>query len=447
MTTSITGFTSILSQYALAPLDGGAPAPERMVDALVNWVGCAIGGCRTETVNAAIAAIGSYGQGGQFPVLGRSEHFHLPDAVLLDCLGSASLGFDDAHLETILHPTGPVAAALLGLSRTMAISGKAFIAALGVGMEVQCRAALAFTDPSAGAKRGWYSTGLAGGIGAAAALGRLLDLDEARMQAALGLAATRACGNRATHGSMACAYVPALAAESGFVAAKLAQAGFTCDGSALDGPRGLIALVARQPAIERATRDLGTVSEAMRNTYKPYPCGIVIHPVIDACLALHREHGVTPDKIRTAEFQISTAAHALCLRQNPASTEEAQVSLFHWAAATLMTGQAGTRQADIQAICDPAIRELQRRVAFVETPGIAEDACKARFDLDDGRRIEIAVEHALGSLARPMSPAQIDDKFIGLCDGILPDREAADMLRSCRNVLAMADVGAGISTV
>lgn len=440
---STSRLTSALCDYARETETGALllSTGERMTDALVNWVGCALAGSNSDTVNAAVAAIGIYSEGGRYAALGRSERFGLPDAIMLDCLSSASFGFDDAHLETILHPTGPVAAALLGLSQVRPINGEAFLAALAVGMEVQCRVALAITAPSTGGQRGWYPTGLVGGIGAAAAVGRVLGLDRMQMLAALGLAAARAGGNRGTLGSMACAYVPAAAAESGFAAAMLAATGFTCDAATLDGPNGLLALVTREPALDRALSGLGTEAEVLNNTYKPYPCGILIHPIIDACLEFTQRHGPLPAELEGIEFNVSTAAFSLCALRHPSDPQQAQVSLYHWAAVALIHGAAGVQQGLQEEIDDTRTVRLRQRIVATETPGIPVDACFARFQLKDGSRIDIEVAHALGSLQKPMSSSNIDAKFLALCYGVVAPDLAEAMLTSCRRLRAMTDVG------
>ena len=112
--------------------------------------------------------------------------------------------------------------ALLALAEQQAIPGEEFLTALMIGMEIECRLSSVIVAPGTGSSGGWYITGVTGSIGAAAAVGRVLGLDRAKMVSALGLAAAQSCGTRGTHASMACAYVPAIAAQAGFVAAMMA---------------------------------------------------------------------------------------------------------------------------------------------------------------------------------------------------------------------------------
>ncbi len=438
----MTVLSDTLSSFATSTKLEAVPQTDvaQTVDAFVNWVGCAIVGANTKTVDAAVRAYKSISADGSQAILGRPERFGLVDAISLDCLSSAVYGFDDTHLETILHPTGPVAAALLGTARQSRMSGKQYIEALFVGMEIECRVALAFTSKEAGSKFGWYSTGIAGGVGAAAAVGKTLGFNNAQMLNALGLGAARASGNRGTHGSMAGTYVPSLAAESGFMAAKLTEAGFTCGARALDGNNGMLDLITTTPALERALRGLGSVSEATRTAFKPYPAGIVVHPIIDACLSLVRDKGVTFENVEKIDLKVSDATYILGGKKHPKDEFEAIVSTPHWVAAILLNGGAGIAQLEPAIINDPKIRAFQDRVFLTASKDVGNDQCGVTVELKDGRRIELWVEHAIGSLDRPMTSSEIDSKFLLNAKESLGEERATRLLGVCRNVLNLDDV-------
>lgn len=163
---------------------------------------------------------------------------------MANCYASAVQAFDDIHFATTTHPAGPVASAIVGVSALTDVSTSDAAEALAIGMEVECRLALALFSSGTGCAGGWYTTGMAGGVGAAAACGRLLGLDVKQMGSALGWAATMASGVRGTHGSTAGTFVPALAARAGLEAALLARDGLTCSLDALDGTYGLVSQVA-----------------------------------------------------------------------------------------------------------------------------------------------------------------------------------------------------------
>ena len=431
-----------LSEYAASARLQDLPSADaaRMVDAFVNWVGCALSGSPNPTVDAAERAYLSINPAGQHVPLGRRQALALVDAISIDCLSSAALGFDDIHLETTLHPTGPVAAALLGLARTQVVTGAQYLEALHIGMEVQCRIALAFASAGTGSHRGWYATGIAGGMGAAVAVGRLLGFSATQMRNAIGLAAARASGPRGTHSSMAAAYVPALAAESGFIAAALTRAGMTCTARALDGLYGLLELIAPQPAVGRALQQLGSVSEAARDSFKPYPAGFIVQPVIDACLSLFHEHGLRADHIDRLDLFVPPVVVQLASSQHPADEYVATTSIHFWAAAVMLSGRAGCAQAGMDMIKDPRNAALRERVFLSAAAELANDQCRASARTKDGRQIDVAVEHARGSLARPMSSADIDAKFMANLPPACSPQRGQRLLQCCRDVLALTDV-------
>ncbi|MBK9609762.1 MAG: MmgE/PrpD family protein [Betaproteobacteria bacterium] len=138
------------------------------------------------------------------------------------------------------YPTGPVAAALFAFCEKQAVSGEDFVTALALGIEIECRMSNVLLLPPARANLGLFVTGITGPIGAAAALGNLLRLDEQRMRWALGLAAAQAAGFRATHGAMAAFFIPAHAARNGVSAAMLAAGGLSCTDNALEAPKGFV---------------------------------------------------------------------------------------------------------------------------------------------------------------------------------------------------------------
>jgi 2-methylcitrate dehydratase PrpD len=410
--------------------------------AWVNWVGCALGGSNTDTTEAAVRGSLSFQRDGSAHLLGRSERLDLVDAAFVNCLSSSSQTFDDTHLKTITHPTGPIAGALLAVAETRKVSGSELLLALVIGMEIECRISSAIAAPGSGAHGGWFMTGLSGGIGAAAAVGRLIGLDHAQLVSALGLAATQSSGLRATHGSMAIAYVPGIAARNGLSAAYLAKAGFTCSDIAIDGRNGLFEVVAPGADAASVVTDICSVKEFLGNSYKPYPCGIVIHPAIDACLELVGRHALSGEQIERIDLQVHPDAMRLTWRKLPANAFDAQVSLYHWVAAALVFGKAGLDQGELAAVENPKVRALQERIFVQTVDTLGSDAATVEIRLRNGTTLQATIEHAIGSVARPMSDAQLDAKFLALAARVLEGDRAATLLAACRQTDSCDDVAA-----
>jgi 2-methylcitrate dehydratase PrpD len=401
--------THQLADFALDTRWSALPSNVRAeaLRALVNWLGCAVGGSNTPTADAAVRGLGALGRAPNASVLGRREQLDFVDAAVVDCISSSAHTFDDTHLKTITHPTGPVAAALLACAQRERFDGEALLAALAVGMEIECRVATVIAAPGAGSHKGWYMTGLAGGIGAAAAVARVLKLDARQTIGAMSLAAAQAGGTRATHGSMAIAYVPAAAARQGLVSVFLARGGFDCSDIAIDGRNGLLEVVAPGARAGDIVAGLGSNFELLENALKPYPCGIVIHPAIDACLELVRRERVHPHDVERVELDVHPDAMALCWRKLPATPLDAQVSLYHWVAAVLVHGAAGIEQGERDCVEDERVRGLQERIVPRVSTGLASDQAVAEITLKNCQRHRAVVEHAILSIARPMSDADL----------------------------------------
>jgi 2-methylcitrate dehydratase PrpD len=414
--------------------------------AFLNWMGCVFGGAREAAVDIAAAVALEAGAVPRASIIGRGERTDMASAAFVNCLSSSVLAFDDTHLATVTHPTGPVAAALFAFCEDHPIRGQDFVHALVLGMELECRLSNVLLLPPSRSNIGFYVTGLSGPIGTAVALGKLLNLDEQRMVWAIGLAAAQAAGFRVTHGTMASGFVPAQAARSGVSAALLAAKGFDCSDQVLEGPKGFLDVFSTGADLDRAADGLGERFETLSNAYKPYPCGIVIHPAIDACLEI-AEQLPSDGKITQVRLKVHPLALTLTGRREPTTPLETQISLFHWAAAALRRRAAGLEEMQRTAIADPGIAGLRERIAADPEPALGRDEAIAEVMLADGGKFRSHVKNARGSLARPLTDDELDRKFISQVRSVLSPERTQDLLRRCRGIGEAADVGQDISSV
>ena len=434
-----------MAQFVMDTTWDNLPAAVRREStrAWMNWVACAIGGASTASMDAAVKGVLSMEARGDVPLLGRRECAGLADAALLGCLSSSAHTYDDTHLATITHPTGPVASAALATAHRLAAAGKPvsgvrLLDALMLGMELECRLSCAIA--AGGSSLGWFMTGLSGGIGAAAAVGKLLALTHDQLVYALGLAAAQAGGLRATHGSMAINFVPGMAARNGLVAAHLAAADFTCSAIAIDGRNGLLQVLTGATDSSLIAADLGRRFELLNNAYKPYPCGIVIHPAIDACLHLVRENGVSHADIERIDMRVHPDALNLTWRKLPENVLDAQVSLFHWVAAAFVHRAAGVEQGALDCVQDAAVRALQQRSHAAADTGLAGNQAVVTARLRDGRTLERFTQNATGSSTNPMTDQQLAVKFRGLVRPTLGEPRTDALLQMCLNMPALDNV-------
>ncbi len=409
---------------------------------LFNIIGCILGGARHEAVTLTDNALSPFAGPPHATLFGRGRRSDALHATLINCLASSIYSFDDTHEQAVVHPGGPVAAAILALAERRPTAGVDFLAAFALGVEMECRLCKAVSVPPARGSIAWSGTGISGGIGAAVAAGRLLGLDAGRLRSAIGIALSQAAGFRAMHGTMSTALMPAQAAQTGLRAALLAEQGFTSSAAPLEGRYGYLSVFAEQPDLDALVGGLGERFELLRNTYKPYPCGIVIHPIIDACLDLRRAHGIDPARIARVAIQASPGAMALCNRPHPQDEMQAHVSLHHWTAVAFIRGTARVQDMDTNtAVRDPALMAFQDKVEATLDPSVAADAAVVTVVLDDGTRHACQVEHCIGSASRPMSDADLERKFIDQAEPVVGPERSRDLAAQSWRIEALADVG------
>jgi 2-methylcitrate dehydratase PrpD len=435
--------TARLSDYIVSVRWSDLPGDVRReaLRSFVNIMGCTIGGARHEVVDLADRTLGVYAGAPHATVIGRDHKADALHACLINCLASSIYSYDDTHAEAVVHPAGPVATAALALAEQRPTSGADFLLALALGIEMTCRLSKAVSVPPAKGPVAWSQTGITAGIGAAVAAAKLLKLDATRLQYAIGIALSQAAGFRVMHATMVSSLMPAQGAQTGLRAAVLAERGFTASLAALEGRYGFLEVFAESPDVAALTDGLGERFEILRNTYKPYPCGIVIHPIIDACLQLRREHAIEPASIDAVRIKASPGAMALCDRRNPQNELQAHVSLYHWTAATLIHGVARIQQLQDATVRDAAIVAFQDKVSVVGDAGMAADAADVTITLMDGRSFACRIDHCIGSAGNPMSDAQLTRKFDELAEPVIGTIRTKELIDRCWSAELVADVG------
>lgn len=444
MTLSETDVTARLARYTVTSTASDLPDHVRheALRSMFNIVACTIGGARHSIVDLTDQALTPFAGPPHATLFGRGRKADILHAALINCLASSVYSFDDTHAQAVVHPSGPVAAAVLALAERHTVSGRDLMTAFALGIELECRLCKAVTVPPAKGSIAWSGTGISAGFGAAAAVGKLLKLDEDRMRRAMGIALSHASGLRAGHGTMMTPMMPAHAGQTGLRAALLAERGFTASMEGLEGRYGFLSVFAEVADTDALVGDLGTRFELLRNTYKPYPCGIVIHPIIDACLDLRQTHGLAPPQIARVDIQASPGAMALCNRRNPKDELEAHVSLHHWVAVAFHRGTARIQDMDTQtAVRDSALMAFQDRVEATLNPAFAADGAEVAVTTTDGRVLTCRVDHGIGSATRPMTDAQLETKFSDLAEPIIGAARTRELIARTWNIESLPDAG------
>jgi 2-methylcitrate dehydratase PrpD len=434
--------TKALASYVVSAEPGSTPADVRheAKRSILNYVGCAIGGSRHTAMDRAIRALGPYSGKPTARVLARTEKLDPLHAALMNGISSHVFDYDDTTPQNYIHPTSPLASALFAYASVNPVRGGDFMHSFVLGFEVESRIGNAVYPAHYDA--GWHITGTAGVFAAAASVGRLLGLTLEEMIWALGLAATQAAGLREMFGSMAKAFHPGRAAQNGYSAALLAQAGFTAGEYSIEGPRGFAAVQSARYDLAKITEALGTDFNLRRNTYKPFPCGIVNHPTIDGCIQLHDEHGVEPASIRSVTLRVAPLVMDLCGKKAITKGLEGKFSVYHGAAIGLVRGRGGIQEYTDDAVNDPDIRRVRENTTATGDPAITDDQAHIEVTLSDGRKLSRFVEKSLGNIHRPMSDKQLEDKFRDQAAPILHAAQIEKTIALCWKIDELDNVNA-----
>jgi 2-methylcitrate dehydratase PrpD len=406
--------TRLLARYACESRYEALPPAVRHegLRAFVNYIGCAAGGSREDNVATMLRFLAEFNGGARATVIGRRERLDALNATFINAMSSAALAFNDTHYATVAHPTSPVAAALLALAehQPQSFNGRELLHALILGVEIQCRVGMILVTPPAQSAVGLSMQGIVGGIGATVAAGKVLGLDEAHMATAIGLAVNQSAGLRQAQSTHASHFSPGHAARCGLQAALLAARGFECSDNMIEGFKGFAVSFAREPNFDAAIHKLGEIFEISTLAYKPYPAGVVIHAIIDACLEIAQQPAFDAARIARVELDLNPLAAKLTDLMDPKDRGQALVSLQHWTAATLIGKAAGVAQVSDAALRDPAIRALRHKVSYHNVESVGREAAHVRVLLDDGVKLEAQVAHCRGSIERPLTDDDITVK-------------------------------------
>jgi 2-methylcitrate dehydratase PrpD len=411
------------------------------VRGLLNHVGCALGGCTDVAIGLAIRVLAPSFGAGQAGLIGRGERCDVLNAAFLNSAGGNVLEYDDTHLPTVMHPAAPVAPGLFALAEARGASGAELLHAFILGVEVSCRVGNAVMPHHY--RRGAHITATCGVFGAAAAAGKLLGLDPVRMNWALGHAATQSAGLVESLGSMSKSIGVGNAARNGLAGALFAEAGLTAAESAIEGKYGFAAVASDTVDLGKTGDGLGERWEILANAYKPYPCGVVLFPVIDACLEL-RHRLPAADQFDIGRIaRVEVRGHPLLRertdRPDVADGRSAKVSLQHSVAVALLRGAAGIAQFTDAAVGDPAVRALRDRVIAADDASIPVEAAFVAVRLDDGSSLSEQVHAGRGTPGRPMSDIELDAKVSECAAFSAPFVDMPALIAAIRDIETLGD--------
>jgi 2-methylcitrate dehydratase PrpD len=432
----IAGETRILADFA-AGLSFEAidrDLVDRFKKYLLDAIGCGLHG--TSQPWAKIVARYVKEQKGTREATLWLQNFRGPSANVALGLGVMIHSFDlDDYHNAKIHPGAPVIPAALSMGEAIGAPGRDVLTAMVAGYETMIRVSLA-TGPNASRLKGWHLTGTTGTFGAAAAAGSLLELTGDEMASALGMAGTQSAGLWAflADGAMSKRFHPGRAAQSGVMAAHLAQKGFRGPTKILEAKDGgFCRATSDEIDLSLITHDLGTYFVSGETSIKPYACCASSHSAVDAILAVLKEHPLQVSEIEKVIVKTSRGVQLQCgFEYQAKGVVEAQMSLQFISAIVLSEKAAFLEQFSEPKIADLAIMELARRVEIVLDSDIDKlypqrYPNRVEIILKNGRQFETRIDFPRGSVEQPMSFDEVAAKFRSLA-GYAVTQERAERI-------------------
>jgi 2-methylcitrate dehydratase PrpD len=401
---------------------------------VLDWIGCALAGSTHPTIAKLLAVLEEAGGRPQARVIGHSLRLGLLDAPLANGQMGHVLDFDHTHMGgVVLHASSPVLAALFALAERAPVGGADLMLAYAVGFEAGVRSGRAAPGHHKG---GWHLTGTLGSIAA----GKLIGLDPQRLTYAMGIAATQAAGMQQNRGTSCKSFHAGKAAANGVLAALLAERGFDSTQEIIEGRKGFSRIYSDVAAPDRLTTGLADGWVIETNGHKPYACGVVLHPLIDAMIALRERDRIAPETVSEIKLRVHPFVLSITDVVEPQSGLQSKFSTVHSAAVALVDGAAGITQYSDAKARDPMVAALRRKVSAVADETLGKDEAFASI-IAAGRRHEIHIAHASGTAANPMSNAAIEAKFLANAAPVISADRAARAAAFVWSLERQADVG------
>lgn len=358
-----------------------------------------------EVLRGALGIAGADGSGGQglATVLGTTARAEPVSAALANGTAGHALDYDDVSGPITAHPSVVVLPAVLALAERRGASGAEVVTAFVAGYEAMVRVGRALgTEHYA---RGFHTTGTAGALGAAAGCARLLGLDAAATETALGIAATQAAGLKAVFGTDCKPLHAGRAASNGVLAALLASGGFTAPPNVLGAAQGLAATHSAHFDEDALAEPFGQPWYTTETLFKLHAACYLTHASIECALQLRQQTDWRLADFRAAELRVPPGHLRVCGIEAPRTGLEGKFSLRYATALALATGRTDESQFTDARVEDPVIEAVRRGVTVQTDPTLETYASSLAVLISDGRRLEAVADTGRPAWLQPVPVA------------------------------------------
>ena len=383
-------------------------------------------------------------------ILGFGEQVPAHMAAFANGAMAHALDFEDAHDLALVHPNAATVPAALAMAESIGnVNGKDFIASLAVGCDIVCRLGLAFNENPG--EYGWYIPPILGSFGAAAAAGKLLNLDEKRVLDAFSLTlcqSTCSAELRYSPRSDMRSVRDAFAAKAGVLAAKLAQKGVKGFDHPFEGKAGLFSLYSKGNYDGlRLIEGLGTIFEGANISFKPWPACRGTHTYIEAALHILKEYAPDPDDIVDVRVIVSSFNQMLCEPENvkkaPQAVIDAKFSIPFTVATALYYKDVGLEHFTPERLKDKNVLKLAQKIRYDLDPGLGlRDATRGFLEIrtKDNKTYAKRINQAYGHPDNPVSQKGVIAKFMACADKAKTKITEKKLKEISKSILALEEI-------
>jgi 2-methylcitrate dehydratase PrpD len=382
-------------------------------------------------------------------LVGSPSKVAAANAVLANGTLAHGLDYDDTLEEAIVHTGCCAGMTALAVGEQVGADGRAILEAAIVGTEVMCKVGL--VAPGKFHSRGFHPTALCSTFGAAAAAGKLYGLQLAQWSDAFGLCGSQSSGiiEYLADGTWTKRFHPGWSAHGGVIATLLAREGFRGPAKVFEGTHGFFSSFGGPDEYRfEKLLELGRIWETPKLTFKSYPCGSISHPYMDCTLKLRQKYAPAPENIvevvcRTAQGPVHRLWEPLADKQQPVSSYGAKFSLPYSIATMLIRGHAGLEEFTDQAIHDPSVLALAKKVRYELDPTIdypRHFSGHVKIGMADGSVLEENQAHPRGGFEDPLPPEEIEAKFRANASLRLPPERADQIIEAVARLEEMPTI-------
>jgi 2-methylcitrate dehydratase PrpD len=402
--------------------------------AVLDWIGCALAGSTHPTVSVLLTTFDQIGSTPDVTVLGRGgRKLGLLDAPVANGQMGHVLDFDDTHLGgVILHTSTATLPALFALGERRKSSGRDVIVALAAAFEAGIRVGQAAPRHHLA---GWHLTGTLGTVAAAAGSARLIGLNEQQTMFALGIGCTQAAGMQQNRGSDCKSLHAGKSGYHGVLASMLASNGFNSSPEILEGSLGFTKIFSTAQQNDAITEGLGRSWMITGNGYKPYACGVVLHPLVDAMIEVSRKTMRPASEIERVEVLVHPDVIRITGVDQPGTGLMSKFSANHAAAVAYIDQAGGIVQFTNERSSDATVQTLRRLIEVKPVATFRLDQSAATVRTKSGSMYEARIEHATGTVSNPLSDQQLRAKFLGNAEPVI----GADRSRRVEDMISRLD--------